>query len=320
MRSSAPGRPGTSGLGGRRLTRRVFWDLAIYMVGLGLLVGVVFPPFAVLLGVPVEDASRPTFVLACLLAGCLVGGLNHGLSRVVVGRRLGVLSARLRLVADTITQAGLTGEWGQITAQSSRIEVDSDDELGETAQAFNSLLDALAAGEHSRSLVHNSSDVITVVDRAGVVRYQAPSIGWVLGRSPAELVGRQVCDLVHPDDEPRFRAYLAVLGAAGEVQPPPVRVRMRHDDGSYLFVETAGNDLCDDAAVGGLVLTTRDVSDRRALEEQLRHQAFHDSLTGLPNRALFLERVARAQEACEQTGAPVAVVFIDLDNLKIIND
>ena len=321
MRSTcAAGHPSHVGLGHRRLTRRVFWDLAIYMVGLGLVVGAVFPPFAILLGVRSEEARRPVFVVACLLAGFLVGALNHGLSRVVVGRRLGVLSARLRSVADTITTANMTGEWGQLTSGTSRIDADSDDELGETARAFNSLLDALAAGEHSRSLVHNSSDIITVVDRRGEVRYQTPSIGWVLGLPPTALIGEPVRALVHPDDAADFDLYLSAVGDRRAPQSAPVRVRMRHADGSYRFVETAANNLLDDSAVRGVVLTTRDVSDRHVLEERLRHQAFHDSLTGLPNRALFMERVTQAVGASRESGAPLAVLYIDLDNLKIVND
>ncbi len=302
-----------------RLTRRVFWDLAIYMVGLGLLVGAVFPPFAILLGVNRDEATRPSFVVACLLAGFLVGALNHGLSRIVVGRRLAVLGARLRLVGETITRASLTGEWTQTTSESNRITVDSDDELGETAHAFNSLLDALAAGQHSRSLVHNSSDIITVVDRQGRIRYQTPSIGWVLGLPPASLIGRPIRDLVHPDDADTFgRYFTAVVAQTSAMQASSTRVRMRHYDGTWRFLETAGNNLLHDAAVEGIVLTARDVSDRRELEERLHHQAFHDSLTGLPNRAMFMERVRVA--SARRDGRSLGVLFIDLDNLKIVND
>ena len=304
----------------RRLTRRLFWDLAIYMVGLGLVVGAIFPPFAVLLGVDRDEARQSKFVIACLVAGFLVGALNHGLSRVVVGRRLAVLSARLQLVADTITRASLSGEWAPSTARASRIEADSDDELGDTARAFNSLLDALAAGEHSRSLVHNSSDIITVVDHEGCIRYQTPSVGWVLGLPPATLIGRRMRDLVHPEDVRAFADYLALVGESTTVQPIPVSVRMRHRTGAWLFVETAGNNLLQDPAVAGIVLTTRDVSDRRALEDQLRHQAFHDSLTGLPNRALFLQQVRQAESEHAQRTTPLAVLFVDLDNLKLVND
>ena len=318
--SGGAGRASRRRLQQRRLTRRVFWDLAIYMVGLGLLVGAIFPVFAMMLGVPAEQARRPSFISACLLAGFLVGALNHGLSRIVVGRRLAVLSARLRTVADTITRASLTGEWSVSTSDSSRIVVDSDDELGETADAFNSLLDALAAGEHSRSLVHNSSDIITVIDRQGCVLYQTPSISWVLGLPPASLIGRQIHELVHPEDALAFTEYLSSVAESTSLQPSPVGVRMRHRSRSWRHMEMAGNNLLNDPVVNGIVLTTRDVSDRRELEDRLRHQAFHDSLTGLPNRALFLERVRHAEGEGTAAGSSVAVLFIDLDNLKVIND
>ena len=290
------------------------------MVGLGLLVGAVFPAFAsALLGVSRQETYQPVFVGACLLAGFLVGALNHGLSRVVVGRRLALLSARLRDVADTITRAGLSGEWTQSTSDSGRIRIDSDDELGETARAFNALLDALAAGQHSRSLVHNSSDVITVVDADGVVRYQTPSIAWVLDLDADRLVGRPLAHLTHPDDECLLRDYLGLVATSTDVQPP-VALRMRHGSSGWRFVETAGNNLLADPAVHGIVLTTRDVSERRLLEDRLRHQAFHDSLTGLPNRALFLERVRQAEAASARSGDAVSVLFLDLDNLKVVND
>ena len=289
---------------GVRLTQRVFWDLAVYMVGLGVVVGVVFPPFAVWLGVPPQTADRPLFVTACLAAGVLVGGLSYAVCRVVVGGRLSLLSARLRTVADGIAQASRTGDWSQSTPQ--RIDVDSDDPLGQTAQAFNSLLDSLEDGEHFRALVRNASDVITVVDRAGVITYQTPSVGWVLGHPPGALIGTAVHDLLHPEDLPGFRARLAEVAAGSEHTACP-GARMRHRNGTWRWTETVVANLLTDPAVNGLVLTTRDVGDRRELEEQLRAQAFHDPLTGLPNRALFMERL-RAAEAGERDGVPAAVL------------
>ncbi len=302
---------------GFRLTRRVFWDLAVYMVGLGLIVGLVFPPFATGLGVPAPYANRPSFVAACLVAGFLVGAMSYGVCRCVVGGRLAVLGAHLRRVTQTITHASRTGDWSGATAD--RIAVDSDDQLGETARAFNSLLDALEAQEHFRSLVHNASDVITVVEASGRITYQTPSVGWVLGYSPAALLGGDVRELVHPDDVAAFDEYLTgTVGGIG--QAPSIGSRMRHRNGSWRWVETVVNDLLSDPSVNGIVLTTRDVSDRKQLEDQLRTQAFHDPLTGLPNRALFMERLRAAEQLESAEGTPAAVLFIDLDNLKTVND
>ncbi|MGY1708492.1 putative bifunctional diguanylate cyclase/phosphodiesterase [Geodermatophilus sp. SYSU D00758] len=302
---------------GLRLTRRVFWDLAVYMIGLGLAVGLVFPPFATGLGVPGSYATRPSFQVACLVAGFLVGALNYALCRCVVGGRLAVLGTHLRRVTETITHASRTGDWSGATTN--RIDTDSDDQLGETARAFNSLLDALESGEHFRSLVRNASDVITVVDAAGRITYQTPSVGWVLGYPPATLIGCDVRQLLHPEDVAAFDRYLA--GTTGGLeQATSIGSRMRHRNGSWRWVETVTNDLLADPAVNGIVLTTRDVSDRKELEERLRTQAFHDPLTGLPNRALFMERLRAAEELETRQGTPSAVLFIDLDNLKTVND
>src|SRR4051794_23075183 len=86
-----------------RLTSKVFWDMAIYMVGLGLVMGVIFPPFVVLLGVPDAIAGRPIFRLACLLAGFMVGAMNYALVKGVVGGRMSVLGDYLRRATSSIT-------------------------------------------------------------------------------------------------------------------------------------------------------------------------------------------------------------------------
>jgi diguanylate cyclase (GGDEF)-like protein len=95
---------------------------------------------------------------------------------------------------------------------------------------------------------------------------------------------------------------------------------LRHSDGGYLSFEVLSNNLLDDPNVGGIVLTMRDVSERRALEQQLTHQAFHDSLTGLANRVLFRDRAEQALARAPRQGTLVAIVMIDIDNFKDVND
>ncbi len=126
---------------GFRLTSRVFWDMAIYMVGLGLIMGVIFPPFVVLLGVPDTIAGRPIFRLACLLAGFLVGAMNYALVKGVVGGRLTLLGGHLRSATDSITTATKSGDWSEAVFE--RITVDSHDQIGDAGLAFNSLLGAV---------------------------------------------------------------------------------------------------------------------------------------------------------------------------------
>jgi two-component system, cell cycle response regulator len=128
----------------RRLTRRAFTVLAIFMMGFGLLMGIVFPPFVVLLGMPAENAFSPLFMGACIAAGLCVGAMNWILARVVVGRRFQVLTDRMNdvsLEVDKLSQADAL--WHSDPARW-RIPVDSEDVLGRTAAAFNRLAEVLA--------------------------------------------------------------------------------------------------------------------------------------------------------------------------------
>jgi diguanylate cyclase (GGDEF)-like protein len=125
------------------VTGSVFADLAIWMVGLGLMTGVVFPFFVLLLGVTARQALSGRFFAATLAAGLLVGGVNFVLARAVVGRRLRLLSARMRRVAATIRAAAATGDWSGCDAGQSRVPTDSRDQLGDSARAFNQLIDAV---------------------------------------------------------------------------------------------------------------------------------------------------------------------------------
>ncbi len=183
-------------------------------------------------------------------------------------------------------------------------------------------LDHMAGSEaRFRSLAQNSSDVITIVNAAGLVTYQSSSVGRVFGYTGEELLGRDVRDWVHPDDLPQLVPLLAAdpsRTAAGI--SPLLDMRLRHRDGTWRHSETAVTSMFDDPSVRGLVLNTRDVSERVALEAELRVQALQDPLTGLANRKLFTGRVdtALARRAAEQR--PVAVAFLDIDDFKSIND
>lgn len=170
------------------------------------------------------------------------------------------------------------------------------------------------------SLVQNSSDVVMVVEADSTMRYISPSVERVLGYEPGDLEGTKLATLIHPDDKTQVLQFLTSGGHDGDTRPGLAEFRLRHRDDSWLHFESLRTNLIHDPNVKGIVLNTRDVSERKAFEEQLKHQAFHDPLTELANRALFRDRVEHALERQTRDGRPVSVLFMDLDDFKNIND
>jgi diguanylate cyclase (GGDEF)-like protein/PAS domain S-box-containing protein len=169
------------------------------------------------------------------------------------------------------------------------------------------------------SLIANASDVIMIVGADGVVRFASPATERTLGLKPEEIHGRSLPDLWSGEDGERLRRFLSEVGesTAGTVGP----VELRIEQGSRrCVIESVGSNLTQDPAVAGLALNFRDISERKALEEQLRQLAFHDPLTLLANRNLFRDRVQHALTLAPGAGRSVAVMFLDLDNFKNIND
>jgi diguanylate cyclase (GGDEF)-like protein/PAS domain S-box-containing protein len=169
------------------------------------------------------------------------------------------------------------------------------------------------------SLVQNSSDVVMVVEADSTIRYMSPSVERVLGHAPGKLEGTKLTVLIHPDDRAGVLQFLT-SGGEGDAHPALTEFRMKHRDDFWLHVETLRTNLMHDVNVKGIVLNTRDVSERKAFEEQLQHQAFHDAVTGLANRALFKDRVEHMIERQARDNLPVSILFMDLDDFKTIND
>ena len=130
-----------------------------------------------------------------------------------------------------------------------------------------------------RSLVQHSSDIIAIVDRSGTFEYVSPSVGRVLQRNPDDLIGMSVLALLHPEDVAPARLFLDALITADPSSAVEWRLRL---GSGWCHLETIATNLLQDPDVHGIVLNSRNITERKALEEQLAHRAFHDGLTGCP--------------------------------------
>jgi diguanylate cyclase (GGDEF)-like protein/PAS domain S-box-containing protein len=169
-------------------------------------------------------------------------------------------------------------------------------------------------------VTENAADMIALVDVKGRRLYNSPAYKRVLGYSAAELSETSSFEQIHPDD--RFKVLEAAREARSTGVGRKLDYRIQHKDGTWRVLESIAAAIRDDKGeVVKLVIVNRDVTERKRAEEQLEHHSFHDALTGLPNRRLFLDRLqhlfARAQRSPDRQHA---VLFVDLDGFKVFND
>ena len=173
--------------------------------------------------------------------------------------------------------------------------------------------------ERYASLIANASDVIMIVSSDGALRFASPACERTLGLKPEEITGKSLLELWVGEDGEKVRLFLAEVAATRSGTVGPVELRIERA-ARRCVLEGVGSNLTQDPAVQGLALNFRDISERKALEEQLRKLAFHDPLTLLANRNLFRDRVQHALTLAQCGQSSVAVMFLDLDNFKNIND
>ncbi|MHB8985599.1 MAG: PAS domain S-box protein [Eubacteriales bacterium] len=167
-----------------------------------------------------------------------------------------------------------------------------------------------------RRLTDNMLDLICETDAAGIFQYVSPSIKSILGYEPESLLGKPVFDMLHPDDRSNMMA--SFQDSMQNARPGRAEFRYQHADGYYLWLESVGNPLPDkEGRVSAAVFGTRDINDRKQMEEQLKYLTLHDPFTGLYNRAYFEQELRRLEGGRNN---PAGVIVCDIDGLKFVND
>ena len=333
-----------------RITRTVFHDLAIWQVGFGLCIGLAFPFFVILLGVPTSEALTPVFFAACLGAGALAGVVNYFIARRVVGARLKVLAERMTHVEKSLGDATTSGDLSACTPEACAIVVDSADEIGESAEAFNRLVEALAASMKVQLAVRSFSEMLTsqleiesLAEEAlrqfhehagadgGLILYEAAGelrIAASRGLRDAEAVaasghvnaavrGGEPQSIIIPED-------VLLEGVVTDFRPREVHVYpISHKSVplGVLVLATSGAFSTSQSALIDLFLQGLGLALNNAIaHDRLEHLAALDPLTGIYNRRFGLGRLREEFGRAVRLTAPLGVLMLDIDHFKAVND
>lgn len=333
-----------------RLTRRVFNDLAIWMIGVGLVIGIVFPPMLVVFGVPREIALSPFFFLLCLLAGMVVGGINILLTRVVVMPRLQALVDGMQLVETVIEEATFTGDWSRCDPERCKLPVDSDDVIGESAAAFNHLTLALkyshdiedSVAEFTKTMT-NQLELKPLCEGAlsGFMAATNATAGAILGDVGGELSILASFGIVEPEGLCQNDHVRLALGTREPVYVDlPEGLSVQAGVVEFQPREVAFLPLSMQSVATGVVVLAGSVAFEResrplsqifartfviALDNAMTHDELQriaalDPLTNCYNRRFGFVRLHEEFARAARGDRPLGVVLFDIDHFKAVND
>ncbi len=334
-----------------RLTHRVFVDLAIWMMGFGLGIGLVFPPFCLLLGLPEARVLTPLFFASTLAAGLVVGGVNFALSRLVVGRRLRLLAERMETVEGQLGDAVFSHDWSSCNPESCALTVDSDDEVGTSARAFNRLIATLARSHGVETAMRDFSAVLSrefeleglgeaALD--GLLRHTGATAGAILiaredRMEPLATQGLRDTDGLASNDHVRRAVRLGrteqmlvgthevvvdsllVGRAAREVVVAPVT--FKSVPLGVVILATPAEFTPDGLGLLEQFRADLGLAFNNALaHDRLERLAAVDPLTDAFNRRFGLGRLREEFSRAVRAENPLGLLMIDLDHFKAVND
>ncbi|MHB0897016.1 MAG: GGDEF domain-containing protein [Spirochaetales bacterium] len=333
-----------------RITKRVFTDLAIYMMGFGMAIGILFPFFLYFAGVPSSLAFVPWFFALCVIAGILVGLVNIMLARSVVGSRIGALVEKMRYISDHLNKDRHEDIVRNCDTGSCLLEVDSTDLLGESAKAYNTLVNSLFSSIKSELMVREFTSMLTLrLELEDLSQTTLPTLfaststeaGAIIMEKEGELVviaSHRIADPLKLAKSDVVSAALktgarklldipegiVMQGALVDFAPRTVWVEplMYHGVALGVIVLASAVPIKLEALhFLDLVNASLTVAFRNALTyDQLQQLAANDSLTGMFNRRFGMARLQEEYGRAIRSGSPLGICLFDLDHFKLVND
>jgi diguanylate cyclase (GGDEF)-like protein len=333
-----------------RLTKKVFTDLALWMMGLGLVMGIVFPYFVMAFGVPSDYVLSPTFFSATIGAGLVVGAANQWLSRAVVGSRLAVMRSKMSEVEANLRSSRTDFEEVICTPEKCMIVVDSDDELGDAAASFNRLVEALADSQRNAKVaatfattlashmeltplveaglrvLHDaggySASALCLVRDGELVTVASSGVDEPAELAHSELVQQsyRMLDTVRVD----VPTDIQLLGGIVRFRPRtvvafPLHIRLV-PIGVVVLASAEPIDDHQDLLIQQLLPNFAVAVSNALSHERLQRVAAVDALTGLYNRRFGLERLSEEFSRSVRCNEPLGIVLFDIDHFKSVND
>jgi diguanylate cyclase (GGDEF)-like protein len=334
-----------------RITNRVFTDLAIWMTSFGLAIGLVFPFFCILLGLPVQDVMTTQFFAATLFAGMLVGGVNYALARTIVGRRLERLAMQMNKVQRQLVKATRTGDWTSCDPTECALPVDSKDEVGSSSLAFNVLIGTLASSHRLEAATRRFGQAVAshleleALGRASLDAILADTeatAGLILVARDDGLAPLTSTGISRPEDvadSPQVAEAIR-LGHITDLSVDQDRIVID----SVLLEQTAREIKIvplrfKDVPMGALVLASLEPFKPEAnlllkhyqvdlglafsnaiSHDRLERLAALDALTDAYNRRFGLVRLQEEFGRALRVEGPLGVLMVDIDHFKAVND
>jgi len=333
-----------------RITKKIFVDLAIWMIGFGIIVGIVFPFFAKAFGVRTEIAYSPWFFAACIAAGILVGAVNIILSRVVIARKLRLLISRMKMVRDNLMKVVKGGDLDECTPDKCHIPVDSTDELGESAFTFNKLVDTLSDSISTERTMQEYTKMLASKLELGSLGSSALSsilkitgfdAGAILIEREGDLEVIETVGIKKPESLSNHPAVMEVLktqqrkitevpenimidGLLLDFRPRVIVIEplIYNNIPIGMIVLTSIADY-DGEAVNSMGMFSQSLSlalHNAIIHEQMQKLAAIDPLTGLLNRRYGMIRLKEEYSKAVRSESALGIVMFDIDHFKKVND